>query len=518
MSERENEDFIMNNDSEKNVQEIMMQTETKQPRQQVFSESQLRIQGVRDHFGQIALVTLIYAVFYTFCLYKNMQGITFPFFVGGTYCYFIYCMKLLDISCKKETFFYIICSVLLGISTFCTDSFPIHFFNMCGILLLIGSFLIHQTYEDQKWDFGKYLGAVFYTAISAIAHLFQPFGHFDYFLKHRGKESNGKGKYIWYGIFITIPLLLIVLALLSSADVVFGRLLEKVFDIRSLVPGDVFGVIFMTIFVFFGAYAYLCSVISKDLREEVTDQRTGEPIIAITFTSVLTVVYLVFCLIQIVYLFLGGMKLPNGYSYAQYARQGYFQLLFVCLMNLVMVLVCLHRFRENKVLKLILTILSVCTYIMIASSIYRMLLYVNAYCLTFLRVLVLWSLAVLTIILTGIVISIFKPTFPLFRYCMIVVTCAYLWLSFSHQDAWIVKYNLTKAHADSTFHMDYDYLHRLSADKIPAMIQYMNEEDMLQYENTQYSLHEELNMTVPEMNFRTWNLSYHLAQRATRQQ
>lgn len=522
MSELETVEFITTNTQEKQPDtQPLAQPGTQpvtQPHQQLISESRLRVQQIRDHFGQIALATIIYAVFYTFCLYKNLTGITFPLFVGGTYGYLLFCMKTLSISRKKDAVFYIGCSLLLGISTFCTDSVPIQIFNFIGILLLIGSFMVHQTYEDNRWNFSKYLGTVFYTAISAIAYVFQPFLHFDYFLKHRGRKSSGKGKYVWYGIFITIPLLLVVLALLASADVVFGRLLEKLFRFGDIVPGDFFGILFLTIFAFFAAYAYLCATVSRDLTEEVTDKRTGEPIIAITFTSVLTMVYLVFSLIQIVYLFIGGMQIPEGYSYAQYARQGYFQLLFVCLINLVLVLVCLRRFKEHKVLKGILLVLSACTYIMIASSVYRMLLYVNVYCLTFTRVLVLWSLAVLTVLLTGIVISIFKPVFPLFRYCMIVVTCAYLCLSFSHQDYWITKYNLVSAERNTAFVMDYDYLHRLSADKISAMITYMDADGLAEYEKEyRETLRSEGEEAGSDMKLRTWNLSRYLAYQAVQE-
>lgn len=501
-----------------NVEFITTQNQTEVP-QHHPSASELRVRQIRDHFGPIALATLVYAVFYTFCLYKNLVGITFPLFVGGTYYYLVFCMKTLNMQLKKDALFYIICSVLLGISTFTTDSAPIQTFNFFGILLLIGSFMVHHTYEDTKWNFAKYLGTVLYTAISAMVHVIQPFIHLSYFMKNRSKKPDGKGKYVWYGLLITVPLLLVVLVLLSSADMVFDRLLDKVFEFGNLVPIDFFGILFLTIFAFFAAYSYLCAVVSKDLREEMVNKRTGEPIVAITFTSVLTFVYVVFCLIQVVYLFMGGMKIPYGRSYAEYARQGYFQLLFVCLLNLVLVLVCLGRFREHKVLKGILTVLSGCTYIMIASSIYRMMLYVKAYCLTFTRVLVLWSLVVLIILLTGVVISIFKPVFPLFRYCMIVVTCSYLCLSFSHQDYWITKYNLTTAHASSSFNMDYDYLHRLSVDKIPAMNAYMNEEDFAAYEEDyRTDVYYEGHRAGADLNFRTWNLSKFIAYQSVQEQ
>ena len=57
--------------------------------------------------------------------------------------------------------------------------------------------------------------------------------------------------------------------------------------------------------------------------------------------------------IQIFGLFLGKMQLPEGYTYAQYAREGFFQLLAVSILNLILVLVCLSFFRESKVLKVI---------------------------------------------------------------------------------------------------------------------------------------------------------------------
>ena len=47
---------------------------------------------------------------------------------------------------------------------------------------------------------------------------------------------------------------------------------------------------------------------------------------------------------------------------------------------------------ENVALRVVLTVFSACTYVMIASAAMRMLLYVDAYSLSFLRILVLWFL------------------------------------------------------------------------------------------------------------------------------
>ena len=85
-------------------------------------------------------------------------------------------------------------------------------------------------------------------------------------------------------------------------------------------------------------------------------------------------------------------------TYSQYAHQGFWQLLFVSIINFLAVLVCMQVFGENKILEILLCVISVCTCVMILSAAYRMLLYVEEYDLTFLRVLVLWFLAVLMLI------------------------------------------------------------------------------------------------------------------------
>ena len=75
-------------------------------------------------------------------------------------------------------------------------------------------------------------------------------------------------------------------------------------------------------------------------------------------------------------------------------------------------------------LKILLTVISVCTCIMILSAAYRMILYVNEYNLSFLRVLVLWFLAVLMIIFWGVIYSIFSRDFS----CSAILRQLYLYV------------------------------------------------------------------------------------------
>ena len=119
---------------------------------------------------------------------------------------------------------------------------------------------------------------------------------------------------------------------------------------------------------------------------------------------------------------------------------------------------------------------------MIASSALRMLMYIKSYDLTFLRVFVLWSLAVIFLLMTGVLTNIYKERFPLFKYSMVVVTVFYIAFSFSHPDYFIAKYNISQILDNPDEYHDALYLtYYLSADAAPAIL---NEETLLQLLDT----------------------------------
>lgn len=419
-------------------------------------------------------VTFCYALFYTFCMFRNGSGISFPFFIAASLLYLCFALSKLGLTLKKGSGFYMVCMMLLAVSTFCTDDARIIVFNKCGIFLLGMCFLLKQFYDTTRWDFGKYLTAIFQMMFLGLAEFCQPFADAkEYFSRQKG---NSKGN-VWYGFLgavIALPVLVIVIFLLSGADAVFRKLINQLLE--GIRFDNLFNICFRIGFLFMASYMLLSFLCKKKIPEEVRDKRTGEPMIAITMDVLLTIVYLIFSVIQIVYLFLGKMQLPEGYTYAAYAREGFFQLLAVSILNLILVLIGLGRFRESRILKGILTLMSMCTFVMIASSAMRMLIYIHYYNLTFLRILVLWGLAVLFVVFVGIMIQIFQKQFPLFRYSMVVVTVLYLVLSFSHPDLWIAYVNVeaTKGSPEGVS-CDYNYLAGLSADAAPVMIPYLKE-------------------------------------------
>ena len=384
--------------------------------------------------------TILYALFLTLCLYKNPNGITYPFYVAGTIGFSVYIIKKLGASWKKENILVLTACFLLGISTCLTDDTRIVFMNKLLLLFLNVYFILHTYCNTLGWRFGKYVTAMCDFGVKSFGKIFTPFSDLGEYIRLHKNAKNSQVLYALIGVGISVPLILIVGGLLVSADLVFKDAVDTMFNGWDL--ADIFGVVLWIIFYFAFSYGMITVLQEKDINEKVKDCKQLPPIIAIMSTFVITIIYVLFSYIQITYLFGEKGILPEGFTYAEYAREGFFQLLFVCILNLMIVLVGINLFKESKLLKTILCVISLCTFVMIASSAYRMILYIRFYYLTFLRIFVLWALVVIAFLMIGIIVQIFKKNFPLFQYGLTIITICYIIFSFSRPDYLIAKVNV----------------------------------------------------------------------------
>lgn len=473
---------------------------------------------MRSTFPFFGGISALYALFLTFCLYRNTSGITFPFFVVGTLGCFSLCIKRSGVPWKRGSGFYLVSILLLGISVFLTDNGAILLMTQAGIALLFLCLALHQYLNDEKWDLPKFLSIIAQSLLETIASMGYPVSDGNAWLLDREKGGkSGKGRYILLGILCLIPLLCVILALLISADRVFQYLAGQILKYMDIwKAGEVLCLVTAAFWCF---YSFIAMLNRRVLREECGERKKQEPVLAVTVTGVLAVIYVIFCSIQVGCLFLGQVKgsLPDGYTYASYAREGFFQLLWVCIINLVIVLTCLSFFGESRVLKGLLALISVCTCILAASSAYRMILYISVYKLTFLRILVLWALAVIGMLLAGILLRIFRPAFPLLRYATAVVTVCYIFLAFAKPDYWIAVYNcsrpanLEESGEDCRRPEDYRYLAGLSADAAPVLLAEENEA-VLSGDLESYCFRMETK--ADSCGIRSFNLSRYLAGKA----
>lgn len=451
--------------------------------------------------SKLLFPSILYACIYVLLLYKNYNSITMPLFVLATLGYCLYCIKMFQMITQKVFVLYAIGMLSLGISTCCTNSILFHVVNFLGIILILLCMLLHQYFNVRNWTLAKYITELGSTLLGTIGCLTDFFSDITCLGKTKANKRNTVIGYILLGIGISIPFLIFVTILFCSADAVFKDFVTGIFDFDFKIA-DVIGVLFTFVMVLLTSYCCIRFFNRKEISEDVPDFRRFEPIIANTILSLTGILYLLFSSIQILYLFLGNMTLPDGYTYAEYAREGFFQLLFVSLLNIVLVLFFLSFFRENKFLKVLLTIISGCTYIMLASSALRMCMYISIYRLTSLRIFVLWFLALLAFLLAGVIILIYKHKFPIFRYMLVIVSVFYIGLSFAHPDYWIAKYNLSHpAPSMETYEIGNEYLQHLSADAAPAIVSCKEP----WVENYRNRIIKEYKKDIRSFNFSTWN-------------
>lgn len=378
---------------------------------------------------------------------------------------------------------------------------------LCQIFLLLGAFA-----DMRDWHFGKAAASVMRLGWYTLGRCLEPFRHLHAMRSH---ARDGSGKYILIGLAAAIPLAVIVLSLLSSADIVFDGFLRRLFDWD--LP-DFFETFFRALGLFLLAslafYGALCAQTDRPESAEQKGVKKANTLVAITFTAVLAIIYALFCGIQIAVFFGGNVSaLPDGYTYAEYAREGFFELLVVSGINLLLVIVSQRRFAMSRALRILLTFISACTYLMIVCSAQRMLLYVSVYGFTFLRLLVLWFLAVLAILMGGTLWTVYHPGFRLFTFSVGVCLAMWLLFAFARPDRIAARYNFerfgpTDAAASCA-------VYELSLDAVPVMTGY-------EYDGESSYFAEEWNgyltQYVPreykERGLRCFNISVWLADRA----
>lgn len=399
------------------------------------------IQKMRDNYFFFGILSILYGLLFGISTYYNLHNVMTIVLTLATEGFILAAFKFFEIKTSFKTWAILLAWLALSVSSFMTSSDEIIFFNTMGMALLFATFLLVHFCDTKKWGLGKFCLEIFILPFISLIHFFDPFINFAKRKKNPNKKKSATAGYIWLGTGIAFILLLVIIPLLVSADAVFKNMFTSGYNFMHL-PKYWFKIIIFGIFGWLASYGVFSYMVSDFIHQDVKEAKRFNALIAISITSPITVVYLLFSVIQISYLFIGGFTLPEGYTYAKYAREGFFQLLVVCIINIIILMVCLKIFDDNKILKAILTLFSLCTGIMIASSAMRMILYIETYELTMLRVMVLWSLTVISLLLIGCIISIYAKSFPLFNYSTIIVTILYLAFSLSNPAVGITRFNL----------------------------------------------------------------------------
>jgi hypothetical protein len=327
------------------------------------------------------------------------------------------------------------------------------------------------------------------------------------------------------GLLLAVPFLLVVGTLLASADRIFQSWLAEV-------PGWFQGVSFgeavlrtgAAIMISLYTFCYLWGLLfpkaatataktldSIDEKRIETERKkiSLDPIIAGTLLVSVNLVYILFAVIQFSYLFSAANgSLPEGIAYAEYARRGFAELVFVALLNLGLLLIGLYLIRctgkmSEWIRKLLLSILVGCTVVMLVSAYSRLYLYEDAYGFTLMRLLVHGFMLFLGVLLVIAFIRIWHEHFSLSKAYIISSIAAYVLINYANLDYRIASTNIERFERSGI--IDMNYLGRLSADAAPALLKLHQEHPELL--SVKPVLDEMRKQSQIDDNWPSWNLS-----------
>ena len=253
------------------------------------------------------------------------------------------------------------------------------------------------------------------------------------------------------GGLLTLLLLPPVLLLLAQADEGFTRALRLLFGQIQISP-DLFVWIVLSIPVslyFFGLFAggrYRLHLGPDPAQREKARQKRqpfGFAVAAIP-TGALLVVYLLFLVAQLPYFFsaFAGL-LPAGFTYAGYARRGFFELIFVAAINLGLLLFakcCTQKSARGR--KLLSALLCGATLLLLVTAARKLLLYIGMLGLTRLRIWAGWAMLLVAVTTLLFLLDEFHPL-PLMRVVVLFFCGWFFLLCAVRTEPLTLRYNYT---------------------------------------------------------------------------
>lgn len=281
------------------------------------------------------------------------------------------------------------------------------------------------------------------------------------------------------GIVVSLPLFLIVANLLSAADGVFESLLiEYVQNIGE----RIFEKLWLLI-ISLPVGCYLFALVYGCVHKRGTDTVKKERVIDVCKVFAVAPEISVYaaltgiCLLYVMFIYLQGgyyistMRgiLPAGFTYSEYARRGFFELLQISLLN--MAILCgveLFSRSKGRVIKIYRIIISVLTIFLIGTAMAKMMLYIDAHGLTPLRVIPSVFMLFLVVVFMLIIVSQFKPL-PIVRISVCVFALGFSAMSVANMDGLIIRYNLARYQAGTLTEVSEITLHKCGLAGIPEL-------------------------------------------------
>lgn len=293
-------------------------------------------------------------------------------------------------------------------------------------------------------------------------------------------RSNVKQHDLWLrifkGVIMAVPILIIFGVLFSQADLAFSKFINSFVTIN--ISERTIQYLVLLLFAFVSALSFLSYIFfpkeavlpatSEKLNAAVQPGRTIEISV---FLGLIAALFLVFIGFQITYLFGGQTNIANaGFTYAEYARRGFWELLAVAMLSLLVLLASEKYSRvESKRDKLFLIpalILIAEVTIVIVSAFKRLSLYIDAYSMTLHRFYVAGFIMLILALFILLAVKFIKSKPEQFFTfgALLSVIAFFVAVNIVNPDSFIAKSNMEQY--NRTGKLDVAHVGNLSADAV----------------------------------------------------
>ncbi len=274
-----------------------------------------------------------------------------------------------------------------------------------------------------------------------------------------------------------VPVLAIVIALLTSADAAFEGLVAKVASSlgMTILKLIVTAIVALIVVSFSVTCKYKLNELSGAPLQPEKARKLNSPF-AVTFLGLIALVYLVYMFSQTAYFFsaFSGI-LPAGYefSFAQYARRGFFETEAIAFINLALMTIIMwltvrrENGKLNPIVKGLMTFIGVFTILFIATAISKMVMYIGEYGLTVLRLFTSVFMLATAVVIVAFIIRIFNPELKTMKYAAIISMALFTALCLCGIDRTVAAYNVNAYLNGKLPTIDVDTLYFLSDSAIP---------------------------------------------------
>ena len=165
----------------------------------------------------------------------------------------------------------------------------------------------------------------------------------------------------------------------------------------------------------------------------------------------------------------------NEITYAEYARKGFFEMCVIAVINLgiVFLSMLLAQKQNGKAchsIKAITTFIAVFTLIIITTAISKMVLYIDAYGMTVLRITTSAFMLFLAIVFIAVILRVYLNKINIVKTALLAAGCVVLILGTMNVNAVCAEYNYKAYNAKKLDSIDIKALYELGDEGIPYIV------------------------------------------------